>query len=176
MLQTHGFALSADHYSCKEKSWRASALGERSKNVFLLNHHSFFRAQFVKYFTSRCHRFRRFSPSVRAFIFYAHRVEHSHCSSIFIQACLLTLSRFPLINFYARKKSRRACALGECIQRYKVFFFSTSVLLSFFAQLVGGFPSRGHRCRRFSPSVRAFIFIAHRVEHSHCLSIFIECR
>ena len=50
------------------------------------------------------------------------------------------------------------------------------------AQLVGGFTlsdlldkPRGHRCRPFSPPVRAFIFIAHRVQHSHCSSIFIEC-
>ena len=33
--------------------------------------------------------------------------------------------------------------------------------------------SSGHRCRLFPP-VRAFIFIAHRVQHSHCSSIFIE--
>ena len=35
--------------------------------------------------------------------FIAHRVQHSHCSSIFIECCYLTLSRFPPINFYARK-------------------------------------------------------------------------
>ena len=41
----------------------------------------------------------RYAPS----IFIPHRVQHSHCSSIFIERSLLTLSRFPLINFYARK-------------------------------------------------------------------------
>ena len=40
----------------------------------------------------------RHMPSV----FIARRVQHSHCSSIFIECCYLTLSRFPLINFYAR--------------------------------------------------------------------------
>ena len=32
--------------------------------------------------------------------------------------------------------------------------------------------SRGHRCRPFSPPVLASIFIAHRVQQSHCSSIF----
>ena len=53
--------------------------------------------------TSRGHRCRPFSPPVRAFNFIVHRVQHSHCSSIFIEGCELTLSRFPLIKFYARK-------------------------------------------------------------------------
>ena len=30
-------------------------------------------------------------------IFIARRVQHSHCSSIFIECCQLTLSRFPLV-------------------------------------------------------------------------------
>ena len=34
--------------------------------------------------------------------------------------------------------------------------------------------SRGHKCHPFSPPVRAFTFIAHRVQHSHCSSIFIK--
>ena len=34
--------------------------------------------------------------------------------------------------------------------------------------------SRGHRCCPFPP-VRGLIFIAHRVQHSRCSSIFIEC-
>ena len=51
------------------------------------------------------HRCRPFPP-VRAFIFIAHRVRHSHCSSILIECCPLSLSRFPLINFYARKVPR----------------------------------------------------------------------
>ena len=34
-------------------------------------------------------------PPVRAFIFIAHRVQHSHCWSIFIEYCWLTRSRFP---------------------------------------------------------------------------------
>ena len=41
----------------------------------------------------------RYVPS----IFIAHRVQYSHCSSIFIECCQLTLSRSPLIHFYARK-------------------------------------------------------------------------
>ena len=43
----------------------------------------------------------------------AHRVQHSHSSSIFIECCLLTLSRFPLIIFLCQKKFLRVCALGE---------------------------------------------------------------
>ena len=35
--------------------------------------------------------------------------------------------------------------------------------------------SRGHRCRRFSPTVLASIFIAYKVHRSPCSSIFIEC-
>ena len=46
-------------------------------------------------------------------------------------------------------------------------FFSccTLVLSSFWT-------SRGHRCRPFSPPVLAFNFNAHRVQQSHCSSIF----
>ena len=51
----------------------------------------------------------RYVPS----IFIAHRVQHSHCSSIFIECCYLTLSRFPLINFFTQEKVLRVCALGE---------------------------------------------------------------
>ena len=43
----------------------------------------------------------RYVPS----IFIARRVEHSHCSSIYIECCEVTLSRFPLINFYPRKSA-----------------------------------------------------------------------
>ena len=39
-------------------------------------------------------------PRYVPLIFIAHTVQHSHCSSIFIECCQLTLSRFPLINFY----------------------------------------------------------------------------
>ena len=54
------------------------------------------------------------SPRYVPPIFIAHRVQHSHCSSIFIECRQLTLSRFPLINFFnANKKSLRVCALGE---------------------------------------------------------------
>ena len=48
---------------------------------------------------------------VRAFLV-PRRVQHSRCSSIFIECCQLTLSRFPLIDFYARK-SPYEHALGE---------------------------------------------------------------
>ena len=45
------------------------------------------------------------------------------------------------------------------------FFFLTLSLSSFWT-------SRGHRCRPFFPPVLASIFIAHRVQQSHCSSIF----
>ena len=38
-------------------------------------------------------------------IFIAHRVQHSHCSSIFIECCSLTLSRFLLIIFLKARKN-----------------------------------------------------------------------
>ena len=53
------------------------------------------------------------SPRYVPSIFIAHRVQHSHCSSIFIECWKLTLSRFPLIIFLSKKKSLRVCALGE---------------------------------------------------------------
>ena len=46
-----------------------------------------------------------------------------------------------------------------------IFFFPTLLLSSFWT-------SRGHRCRSFCPPVLAFNFIAHRVQQSHCSSIF----
>ena len=44
-----------------------------------------------------------FPPRYVPSIFIAHRVQHSHCQSVFIECCQLTLSRFPLTNFYARQ-------------------------------------------------------------------------
>ena len=55
---------------------------------------------------------RPFCPPVRAFTFIAHRVQHSHCSLIFVECRSLMLSRFPPINLYARK-SPYEHALGE---------------------------------------------------------------
>ena len=71
----------------------------------------------IFFWTSHRHRFRPFSPPppVRVFILIAHRVQHSHCSSIFIDfSCELTLSRFPLpgIHFLSKKISHEF-ALGE---------------------------------------------------------------
>ena len=65
----------------------------------------------------------------------------------------------------------------------RLFFFSSffSHHFCFPAQLVGGFPLSDLLDKPWSqvssllPPVRAFIFIAHRVHHSHCSSIFIEC-
>ena len=48
--------------------------------------------------TSGGHRCRPFSPPVLAFNFIAHRVQQSHCSSIFHRVLQLTLSRFPQVN------------------------------------------------------------------------------
>ena len=41
----------------------------------------------------------------------------------------------------------------------------------------GDYPQAvGHRCRPFSPPRYVpSIFIAHRAQHSHCSSVFIEC-
>ena len=48
---------------------------------------------------------------------------------------------------------------------FSSFFFHTHLLSS-------SWTSRGHRRRPFSPPVLAFNFIAHRVQQSHCSSIF----
>ncbi len=41
----------------------------------------------------------RFSPSISI----AHIVQQSHCSSIFVECCQLTISRFPQVNLRTRK-------------------------------------------------------------------------
>ena len=51
-------------------------------------------------------------PWYVALFFVVHRVQRSHCSSIFIECSLLTLSRFPLIISLC-KKSPYEHALGE---------------------------------------------------------------
>ena len=43
----------------------------------------------------------RYVPSICI----AHRVQHSHCSSTFIECCQLTLSRFPLRSIFMQDKS-----------------------------------------------------------------------
>ena len=43
------------------------------------------------------------SPQYVPSVFIAHRVQHSHCSSTSIECCLLTLSRFPRVNWCSRK-------------------------------------------------------------------------
>ena len=43
------------------------------------------------------------SPRYVPSIFIAHRVQRSHCSSIFIECCSLTLSRFPRVNMCTRR-------------------------------------------------------------------------
>ena len=64
--------------------------------------------------TDRC---RPFSPPVRAFNFIAHRVQHSHCSSIFIECLLLLTHALALsaiiITFLCKRKSLRVCALDS---------------------------------------------------------------
>ena len=51
-------------------------------------------------------------PGYEPLPFVAHRVQHSHCSPIFIDCSELTLSRFPLKIIFARKIPREY-ALGE---------------------------------------------------------------
>ena len=43
-------------------------------------------------------------PQHVALFFVAHRIQHSHYSSIFIECSYLTLSRFPPINFFMQEK------------------------------------------------------------------------
>ena len=68
-------------------------------------------------------------------------------------------------------ESNRLCLGIVYPKRLSLFFFSfcTLLLSSFF------WISRGHRCRPFSPPGSCLqFFIAHRVQQSHCSSIF--CR
>ena len=51
-------------------------------------------------------------PGTCLYYFAAYRVQRSHCSSKFIEYSSLTLSRFPRINFCARKTPHEH-ALGE---------------------------------------------------------------
>ena len=44
-------------------------------------------------------------PPITCLFFVAQRVQHSHCSSIFIECSLLTFSRFPRINFLMQEKA-----------------------------------------------------------------------
>ena len=80
---------------------------------FVLSHSSFW--------TSCGLRCPPLSPPVRAFSFFiVHRVQHSHCSSILIECCYLTLSRFPRVNLYTRKSPYefiRVCTRGDSNSR-----------------------------------------------------------
>ena len=64
------------------------------------------------FWTSRGHRCRPLSPPVRAFIFIAHRVQHSRCSSIFIECCYCRSRAFRL-SIFMQENYLRVCALGE---------------------------------------------------------------
>ena len=44
-----------------------------------------------------------------------------------------------------------------------------------FSERPTAWTSRGHSCGSFFPPVHAFIYVAHGVQHSHRLSIFIDC-
>ena len=50
------------------------------------------------------------SPRYVSYNFFAHGVQHFHCSLIFIECCKLTLSSFPLVKFSRNKKFLRVCA------------------------------------------------------------------
>ena len=59
------------------------------------------------FWASRGHRYLPFTLPPIALIFMGHRVQNSHCSSIFIECCYLPFSRFPLINSDCKKRSLR---------------------------------------------------------------------
>ena len=60
-------------------------------------------------------------------------------------------------------------------ERELVVFYSAAQLFFFLTLLFSSFwTSRGHRCRPFCPPFLASSFIAHKVQQSHCSSIF--CR
>ena len=67
----------------------------------------FFRTLLSSFWTSRGHRCRSFSTPVLAFIFIAHRVQQSRCSSTFHRELLTYALAFSASQFVRKKKSPR---------------------------------------------------------------------
>ena len=130
------------------------------------------------------------SPRFLHSIFIAHRVQQSHCSSIFHRVLLNHALAFSASQFVHKIKSPRIYTsmhpggfeftkltytrLEDNLIRHRSDRLSWVFFCSFFhTQSLSSFwTSRGHRCRPFFPPVLAFNFIAHRVQQPHCSSIF----
>ena len=109
-------------------------------------------------------------------IFIAHRVQQSHCSSIFHRVLLIHALALSATQFVHEKKFPRIHASMHSwglelakltytrLEDKLIFFLRTFLLSSFWT-------SRSHRCRPFPPPVLPSIFIAYRVQQSHCSSI-----
>ena len=78
----------------------------------------------------------------------------------------------------------RRLLMNTCVYlMYVHILYLVFLIVTFAFQLVvvGVLPSaifwtsRGHRCRPFSPPIRASISITHTVQHSQCSSMCIEC-
>ena len=129
------------------------------------------------FWTSRVHRCRPFSPPVLAFNFIAHRVQQSHCSSIFHRVLLTHALALSASQFVHKKKSQRfytsTCMHSGGFELTKLTYF---YLFYFFLFTHFYFPASGQAVvtgvvpspPRFLPSV----FIAHRVQQSHYSSTF----
>lgn len=92
-----------------------------SKNTRTQLSYSYFPAQLVSqemspppptFWTSRGHTCLPFFPPVRAFVYVAHRVQHSYSSPISIELCQLALSALLACQLY-KKNPIVACALTK---------------------------------------------------------------
>ena len=90
--------------------------------------------------------------------------------ALLLPVVLLLISPYSKIN--------ETTAVQQCTL-FLLFFFNRHIY--FPAELVADFTlsdlldKPSSQVRPFSPPVRAFIFLAHMVQHPHCSSIFIEC-
>ena len=170
VLLTHALALSASQIVRKKKSQQIYtsmyALGgiRTHETVFFF----FLTLLLSSFWTSRGHRCRPSSPRFLPSIFIAQRIQRSPCSSIFHPVLLTHVLALSASQFVHEKKSQRihtSMHSGGFELTKLTFFFSHTLLSSFWT-------SRGHRCRPSSPRFLPSIFIAHRVQRSHCSSIF----
>ena len=110
----------------------------------------------------------RFLPS----IFIAHRVQQSYCSSIFHRVLLTHALALSASHFVHKKESQRITSIHSAGLELTKLTFS---FFFFFLFAHFHFPASGRAVvtgvvpspPRFLPS----IFIAHRVQQSHCSSI-----
>ena len=72
--------------------------------------------------TSRVHRCCPFFPPALAFNFIAHRIQHSHCSSIFHRVLLSHVLALSASQFVHKKKSPRICMHSAGLELTKLTY------------------------------------------------------